>query len=391
VKNTLLLVSIALTLVACDNDGASNSLGTTAPESTELATELDEKFLAQIKKTMDVVEQQKLWPGYDYKAVPQYFIHAENDKPITAFVVNPQSDIDKAQKLGMNESQGLNVAKLEDGMFSAFDKINSGNGIYDFDYKIDEKNYYIQRYSESDVKIKDPLVTSAFTMAVHEVFHSYQEDNFKNPIGYFQLDFNKFNQYPITNELLVLQLTLMDVLKNNPRNNMNKDNAISMLEKYFVIVDTMLKLDPTTSGNVQSGWIYKHGLGQELFEGSAQYIDLMATRRVLPITSDKKFIYTNPFLMDEKTDGYAKLTSKKDVIDYFAFQVFYFTGSNAIWLLNQAGYDIKNLEKGIYPYDAAKELLKLSEMEEIEILSNLKQSDIWSQAEIAALRYSKLK
>ena len=86
-----------------------------------------------------------------------------------------------------------------------------------------------------------------------------------------------------------------------------------------------------------------------------------------------------------------KLKTKKDVVDYFAFQVFYYTGANAIWLLNQAGYDIKNLENGIYPFDAAKEYLKMSVIEEMNLLAELKQESSWSQAEAAALRYNLLK
>ena len=383
---------LCATIVGCNNDNTERSKTVpTDPNvsiSTELATELDEKFLRQIKKTMDVVESKKLWQGYDYKSVPQYFIRRENGKPVTAFVINPQTTIDNAQHLGENESQGLNVLKYEGSMHSANDKLKAGNDAYDYDFRIDGKGYYIQSYSQNEVEILDPIITSAFSLAVHEVFHAYQGENFKSHPDYEQLAFNKFSQYPLNNELLSLQLMLMDTLKKFPVDAISQEEAKISLKKYYVIIHEMLKRDPSAHSGFQTGLIYKHGLGQELYEGSALYIDKMASRNVLEVANDSKFIFHTPFEMDKISDGYATLKTKKDVIEYFAFQVFYYTGANAIWLLSEAGYDSKELEYGIYPYDAAKGYLKMSEVEEMNLLAELKQSARWTQAQAAALRYN---
>lgn len=366
------------------NVGSSESI------STDLATELDEKFLTQIKKSMDVVKSQKLWEGYEYRSVPQYFIRRENGKPVTAFVINPQTTIDKAQQLGANESQGLNVVKFEGSMLIANDKLKAGNDLYDFDFNIDGKEYFIQAYTKDEVEIADPKMTSAFSFAVHEVFHAYQGQNFKDPTHYEQLGFDKFDQYPLNNELLALQLMSMELLKGFPVASISKEEATTALKQYVVLVNEMLKRDTTAHSGSETGLIYKHGLGQELFEGSALYIDQMVSRKVLVLTKDNRFIYHNPFEMDKVIDGYATLMTKKNVVDYFAFQVFYYTGANAIWLLNQSGYDVKKLENGIYPFDAAKEYLKMSEVEEMNLLAKLKQSTQWTQAQTVAIRYNSL-
>jgi len=393
-KEKLLVTTLVFCLMACNGNEDKNTTSTTSTSpttaATELATVLDEKFLMQIKKTMDVVESQKLWPGYDYKSVPQYFIRRESGSPVTAFVINPQTTIDNAQQLGKNESQGLNVLQFEESMLSANDKLKTGNDAYDYDFKIDGKGYYIQSYSKGEVEILDPIVTSAFSLAVHEVFHAYQGKNFKNPPHYEQLDFNKFAQYPLNNELLSLQLMLMDTLKEFPVDATSQEEAKIALKKYYMIIHEMLKRDPTAHSGFQTGLIYTHGLGQELYEGSALYIDKMASRKVLDVTKDSKFIFHLPFEMDKISDGYATLKTQKDVIDYFAFQVFYYTGANVIWLLSQAGYDLKELEGGIYPYDAAKGYLKMSEVEEMNLLAELKQSARWTHAQAAALRYNSL-
>lgn len=391
----LLVTSLILCISACNGseDKKAESTQSTIDTVTELATELDEKFLMQIKKTMEVVETEKLWQGYDYKSVPQYFIRREKEdgSPVTAFVINPQTTIDKAQKLGDNESQGLNVVKFEGSMLIANDKLNSGNGIYAYDFKIDGKGYYIQAYTKGEVEIPDPIITSTFSLAVHEVFHAYQEKNFKKPLHYEQLGFDKFDTYPLNSELLSLQLMSMELMKDFPVEEISQAEAKKALQKYYVIVNEMLKRDTTAHSGIKTGLIYKHGLGQELYEGSALYIDLLVSRKVLEITRNNKFIFHTPFEMDKLDNGYARLMKKKDVPDYFAFQVFYYTGANAIWLLNQAGYDIKNLEKGIYPFDAAKAFLKMSEVEEMELLTKVKQDARWKKAEAAAIRYNALK
>ena len=393
--STLLIpLTLCATLIGCNSDNSEPSTTLpTAPNaaiSTELASELDEKFLLQVKRTMDVVESQKLWQGYDYKSVPQYFIRRENGKPVTAFVINPQTTIDNAQQLGKNESQGLSVLQYEGSMHSANDMLKAGNDAYDYDFTIDNKGYYIQSYSQDEVEIFAPVITSAFSLAVHEVFHAYQGDSFKTHPRYEQLAFNKFSQYPLNNELLSLQLLLMDTLKRFPVDAISQEEAKIALKKYYVIIHEMLKGDPTAHSGVRTGLIYTHGLGQELYEGSALYIDKMASRKVLEVAKDSTFIFHSPFEMDKVSDGYAILKTQKDVIDYFAFQVFYYTGANAIWLLSQAGYDLKELEGGIYPYDAAKGYLKMSEVEEINLLAELKQSAQWTQAQAAALRYNSL-
>lgn len=384
----LLLVNL---LTACNNNPESTNTAALAPNATELASPLEERFFKQIKGAMETVESQKLWPGYEYKSISQYFIHREGDSPVSGFIINPKSNLSQAQLLGKNESHGLKIVRFEADMYNGLDKLKSGNDAYDFDYKIDGKNYYLQSYTKDEVDIANPKITSAYALAVHEVFHSYQSHAFKQPSTYQQLAFDKFSQYPLDSQSIALQLMQLELLKTYPIKNITQQQAINALKRYYVLTNQMFKADTSAHSGLQTGWVYKHSLGQELFEGTAYYIDTMVSRAVGAITKDITFVTSSPFEMDKKEDGYAELSTKESVESYFAFQIFYHTGASAVWLLRQAGYNLATLETGITPYQAAKEHLNMSALEEIKVLDSIKKMPQWQQAQSAALRYSKLK
>ncbi|MCG6288268.1 hypothetical protein [Vibrio vulnificus] len=91
------------------------------------------------------------------------------------------------------------------------------------------------------------------------------------------------------------------------------------------------------------------GLGQELYEGSAYYVETLLSREMFG--DEHHFPFVHPSML---TRSYA---NAKEVRDDFGFGVFYHTGASAIWLLHSLGYDLAEFEKGVYPFDAAKKMV----------------------------------
>ena len=204
------------------------------------------------------------------------------------------------------------------------------------------------------------------------------------------MDANELAQYSLTITTLATQVYLLDLFKDYP-NNSNKEDALSALQKYAVVVEVMLEADKPME--YKTSKLYRHGLNQERGEGTAEYVDVLVERALLPIFKDKKFINNIPFAMgkyDEELGVAAKLTEGRDVIDYFSFQSFYSTGGNVMFLLNKVGYDFKNIENGTIPYEAALSLSGLDEQERSYLEGEIQASSVWRLSTEATTRYEAL-
>jgi hypothetical protein len=393
---TLLLVA---NLSACD-DNSTGSKPTTpnASDDTELANDLDEKLFKQLNIAMDTINQDKLWPGYDLRNTPLYLIRTTLDNngqlkiPEAAFIVNPYDNISKENALGKNEVGSLNVVQYTDKMQNAADALTgiNGNGVFEFTYKIKGNNHYLQAYSTRGVNVEFTLLSSDVGFIAHEAFHNYQSEKFTHNATSEQLNpmnESELAQYPLNLTTITTQVYLLELFKHFP-NDINKINALAALQKYAVVVEAMLEADKPMEH--KDSKIYRHGLNQERTEGSAQYIDVFVERAILPLFQNKKFIKNVPYEMDRVNEAEglaAKLQKRSDVINYFAFESFYATGGSIMFLLNQVNYDLKHIEQGVIPYEAALELSELEEQERSYLLDEIHTSNAWQEAVIAAKRY----
>lgn len=335
---------------------------TPAPSQTELATELDEHMFNQIKLGMDTVEREKLWAGYQYKNTPQYMIRVESDKPVTGFIINPQSEIDGAQKVGNNENKGLNIVRFDGQMIQAQDKLKQGNGIYDFDYEIDGKKYYLQSYQEKNTFTNNKPVSETAALSVHEVFHQFQSNHWQQPANYQQDEAN----YPLTAELLPLQMMTLELFKDLP-DIQDKAKLKSILSQYVAIKSKEIEID-----NSEKKLVRNMGLGQELYEGTARYVETLALRKNFDDKKQLKFVVT-PTL--------PPLDTMARVRETFAFGIFYDTGASVTYLLKELGYPVEDLGKGLYPFDAAKDMLKMSNTDLEQTLAKVKSHPKWVEIE----------
>lgn len=374
--NLSLVLLLSLSITACGSGSDTKKVtptpaptpAPTLPSNTELAEVIDESMFAQIKRAMDAIETKNIWPEYKYKDVAHYMVRTENKNAVTAFVINPQSKIDGAQVVGKNENKGLNVVKFEGQMNVANDKLKTGNGIYDFDYKIANKDYYLQAYSKENTLDNGKESPELIGLSTHEVFHDFQRA-WTHPSDYVQ----KESDYPLTKELLELQLLTLEIFKDFP-NNQNKDQLKEALKQYVAIKTEEIKLDPSAEKLVKN-----MGLGQELFEGTARYVETLAIRAGYEEQKNRKFA-------DIRFEHVKDIKSKQTLRQTFAFGIFYSTGANVTYLLKQAGYSIADLKSGKYPYDAARELLNMTEVETNEALARAKKHASWGEIQKVATR-----
>ncbi|MFY8349265.1 hypothetical protein AAEU29_01815 [Pseudoalteromonas sp. SSM20] len=376
------LVTCILAVIAGCNNESNNS--TSKPTvSTGQASKIDEMFFQQIKQAG---EYDTPWQGYQFDKVGMYLIHAEDKQVKNAYIVNAKETIPDA--VALDKHYGITVQQLNEESVAAHDKLLEGNGLFDFYYKINNHQYYLQSYSEQSVNISDMLITPAISLAYHEAFHIYQHNTFKQPTGREQLDFDELWKYPLDEEMVTLKVMLLALMSDLPNKVLSSEETLHFIKQYTVLTDEMMRIDSSRTGDASTGWVYKHGLGQELFEGRALYVDVMMSREVISSHKYKPFSLLNPLRLDEEQYGYKQISSKKEKEQYFAFNMFYESGASIIWLLLNYGIDPKQLENGRYPYSIANEIANLSEQDSYYLLRDLKQTTLWHQAEQSAKRYN---
>lgn len=340
---TLTITCIALTACNTKESSPNTTPNTPTASHTELANSVDERMLLDIKKSMDYLEKHNIWKGFNYQSKPHYMIRVDsNGNPETAFIINPQSNVNGSQKLASNENLGLNAYKYEAQMHTANDKIGSIG--YYFDYVIDGRKYYAQTYSNKNTLVNNSL-GSFIKLTAHEIFHSYQAKNFKIINWCRQyLDSNNNSKYPFKEDILIRQIAQIDLFEGLPKK-ISKADATELLKRYVALKYDEIRVDDTPEQMART-----MGLCQERGEGTAQYIETMIGKYALK-NKEANFVYgVNPH--DQSFNA-------KSARLFFQWGIFYSTGASATWLLNELGYDVTKLEKTT-PYYAAKELLKMS-------------------------------
>lgn len=340
-------------------------------------------FFQQIKRAG---EHDTPWQGYQFDKVGMYLIHAEDKQVKNAYIVNAKEPIPDA--VALDKSYGITVQQFNEMSVAAHDKLLAGNGLFDFYYKIKNNSYYLQKYDENAVNIKDKLTTPSIALAYHEAFHNYQQTAFKQPAGYQQLDFNAFDKYPLDEQMLTLKVMMLSLFSDLPNKTLTSEQTLTLIKQYSVLVGEMLRIDSSRTGDEKTGWIYKHALGQELYEGSALLVDTLMSRDVIASHKNKPFSLFNPLKLDQAQHDVTQISSKQEKEQFFAFNMFYDSGASIIWLLLNYGIDPKQLENGRYPYSIAKEIANLSELDSYYLLRDLKQTTLWHHAEQSAKRYS---
>ncbi|UTT86894.1 hypothetical protein LZI70_15850 [Vibrio pelagius] len=361
---TKLAFLFGLALSGCNaGSSANNTIKPVTPDTTEttLTDKYDREMISQIAKASKTLSDEKIWFDYGnwYKSAPIYMLRMDdvnNKDPLKVFLFNPVEPDKSFQKLGQNESSGLDTYRNDVNMHLANDKINKLNGMFDFDYKFEKGVYYAQKYhklemSPNNVDHGHKTIDRNISLNIHENFHKYQLKNFKIPSSFVQV----LDGYPVNAELIELKLLTLQTFKGLPKS-ITKSEATSLLKKYVALTKKQIEIDTSEKRLVEN-----MGLWQELTEGSAKYVETVAIRKMFAHAKDSTFVYSW-FLENE-------YKTAKEVKEQFGFGIFYETGAAAIWLLNQAGYDLKKLESGVSPYQAATELLGDSFDYDLELLN----------------------
>ncbi len=203
------------------------------------------------------------------------------------------------------------------------------------------------------------------------MFHDYQLEHFRDPANYF----NELNGYPVNVEQITYKLAVLDLFKSLPKT-MTQDEAKTMLKQYIALTQEQINIDTSSKRYAKN-----MGLGQELFEGSAWYVEVMALRNALPNFSELKFV-----------DSYAFTTqyqNRESVESQFGWGYFYPSGAAAIYALKAAGYDILQLQKGVTPFEAAKQVVGTFDV--TDTLNQIKQSADFKALEQKALTINAIK
>jgi hypothetical protein len=324
---------------------ATNKEDTTRrPYPTNLTTSVDRQLLRQIKGLGDIFAENKIWKGYDYRTYPQYLVHVTKEGPDRAFLINPPFLPPGALLLGKNENQGLEKVYRYDGMMQdAYKDLFGANGneVFTFDFQIGIQAYYTQAYTDDlSAGMNDPSMTVSYS--THELFHRFQDEWEWVPDS--KQDFDNF---PITAELLELQILCQEVLKDLPDSRLDQQQIRALLQQYVAIRSREMQLDPTPDQLIKN-----HELYQEQMEGSARYIEVM---------SNQQFFSAQDY---EARFGYSLLEfwveSKEDVRGLVGQSVYYGTGGSTIYLLHRLGIPIEEMQLGKTPYQLASDYLQMS-------------------------------
>ncbi|MEL6535205.1 MAG: hypothetical protein AAFQ98_07340 [Bacteroidota bacterium] len=325
---------------------------TPEPSSNEVE-ETDRTLFSQIDYAFS--NTAKVWRGYEFSSFPQYYLarETENATPQRGFLVNPVNEVPGATRIPEENAQGLNVYRFDAEMKAANRKLKRGNGFYDYDYPINDGAYYVQVYNQGEVERRG---TSSIELAVHEVFHAFQ-----NTWAYPENSMQDEKNYPITRDLLPLQLMEVEIAKKMPG---EADLAAidKYLSMYVAIRSRSIELDPTADQLVKN-----MANNQELGEGTAKYVEYMVAKDLFA-TFDTSF---------EEVEVRA-IDSKDGVRGYFAWGIWYGTGAAVTYMLKQKGVDVESKAKeGINLYQMAVEALSLTAAQRADYLAQAKAEFGW--------------
>ncbi len=364
----VILSSVTITTISSCNSEDDKS-PTPIQNPTVLSDAIDQVFFKQLKSAGTVFAQNEIWENFDFANISQYVIRKDGNQTAKGFIINPSTVTDEMQKISEDLSSGIKVYRYDKQVQEAIQVLESGNGLFDFNYVIDGNNYYLQSYSKEEVENSEALAIS-----VHENFHVYQFGwNEK------QSAFQDFDNFPVTKSLLSLQMLTVEILRNIERLE-DKDKLRKLLSQYVAIRTEEIKLDPSSNQLITN-----HSNYQELVEGTAKYIEVrgMLASNLFPTT---EFAYVNTQTVER-----SNVNSLAAVRELVGQLVFYDTGSAVIHALEKLGVTIENLENNLYPYDMAKDYLQLSEQQLTSYLAEAKLHEKWDQIQTKANEWSVLK
>ncbi len=371
--NALLILSL---LVSCNKDEEIVDGNETIKEEVVGATEIstiDKQLLTQIKKAGDLFDTKEVWNDYYFSTMPMYLLHKNQAGNVDrGIIINPQGNITDAIEITEENNQDLKVYRYDNDMNKAFELINSdmGNGLYDFNFIIEGKEYYIQIYTDKEVVAGENLqaypggffdVTKVtfgtIDFLIHENFHTFQEQTF----GVAKNKTNKKQAITLSKELLELRTLMHQIFKDFPNGNFNQSDLEEKLKQYVAIRTKQLEYTGTFYNDTENR------------EGTARYVEKMALRTLFTERASESFIEGTVL-----EDDYG-ITTKQILQDVFNFQLSYEIGASACFALNnikRSALDDINTGKTIY--DVSKELFNMDNIELEKHLQNAKNSVDWN-------------
>jgi len=343
---------------------------TPSTKNTSFTDEIDRAFFKQVKGFADIYDKKEIIDDFIFGEHPMYYIQTvggdffKTGNAIKGFVINPQSQIEGAQKLGANESFGLNIYRLDSFMKEAESKLKSpnGNGFFSSFSFNGKGKYYLQKYSKNSVTGINK--TSDITTAVHEAFHIlHQSNGAQNPNWEFSFNWTQDTKnFPFTKEIVELQMLTSEIFKEFP--NITDKNIIrKKMKQYIAIASKELEIDPS-----QQKLIKNMALEQERIEGGAYYIESMAKHEFFNL---KESFWGNLYGIP------IKAKSKNKLKKILSFGFFYESGASVMYGINfldkskTAKYNSKT------PFEIISEMIPMTAAEKADALNEAKVSVNW--------------
>lgn len=369
--------------------------------STSLTNELDRMFFEQLKGFGDIYDTKKNISDYNFLNYPMYFIFKNEDGNVEkGFVINPISTIENAVKLGENENFGLNIYRYDKQMNDGLEELNGadGNGLYGFDFTIKgENNYYLQTYEKKGVKGLNGL--NDITTAAHEAFHDHYQTTKASTNSKWNFSFNLIQDeknFPITKELLELQLLNTEILKEFP--NITDVSLIrEKMKQYVSIKSEELELDPTSNK-----LILNTELEQERLEGAPHYVEILARREFSLLNANDPNYESFGFSTLDSDESFFtpikghlpftyKIESRSSLQRVMGFDVAYPMGASVIYAINKLNKEKVQLINSQTPYRIISEMLNLSDSEKSRALVKAKASVDWKKIQDRATQLLNLR
>jgi len=343
-------VGFALMAVSCNNDDDK----VLVPQSKDLQA-VDQIFFEQIAKTNAVTKKNEVWSGFALDAFPKYILYSEKDKSgHRGFLLDPTKKMSGAVAIDPLNAKGLkNVYRYDAAGDKLKSKLTKDNDTFVFFLGIENVNHYAQVYNTEKMALKDG---NSIQFLVHEVFHLHQEDWATSSKPLQDMD-----NYPLTIELLPLQMMHEQIAKNLPK---EKDLAKidEYLAMYVAIRSKEIELDPSAQKLVKNmaNW-------QENFEGTAKYVEKMVLKEAFG-NEDSVF-----GTMDSKD-----ILHRETLRVHYAWGIWYDTGAAVAYMLKKKGINVEaQLKAGVSLYALASKALKLSSTEKEQMLQKAKQKYDW--------------
>ncbi len=390
-KNVFLVPVLILGIVfyGCSSDDSNSA--TNDSDGNELITpvpfsNIDQQLLAQIQKVGAIFDTDQIWTGYNLKEMPLYLIH-KNDKGMVdkGMIINPQTTINGATAIEVSMNEGVEAYLYNKDIQRAYEVLTNGieaNGLYDFDFEIDGKGYYLQLYSDKEVVAgeefpsypggffdPDTVTIGAIDFIVHEVFHQYQDTwSSSSKIS------RKVNRKALkaSNELLELVTLAHQIFKDFPNTELDANGLEEKLKQYVAI----------TSKTQEMGY----NIFGETIEGTARYIETMVLRAAFPKRDNAPFI---PGTVLENDYG----ISNKEILNLvFKEALYYEIGASVCFILSiidRASLDDLNKNERIF--DVSSRIFNM-DAQEIEVqIQNARSSVDWQGIQDKVQEWEQLK